>query len=358
MNKNKLKKVFITSISTFLCLSIVVVSLTLFHINRNVDVHYHPKNIILLIGDGMGENHIKITKEALKKEQMNIESFPIQGRVTTFSKRFITTDSAAAASAMATGRKTLKHMLSQESNSIINESLTEIAISHNMGTGIITSTTLFDATPAAFSSHTSSRDNYEEIIEQQISSSIDILIGEGKEEYDKYKKEIIKNKTYANSIQDLPENSDKKIICALTEIPAEKNGENVLLSCTKYTLEELSNNKNGFFIMIEGAKIDEESHQNNVEKMIKELTAFDEVVGYCLDFAQNSGDTCVIVTADHETGGLNLTKSDYISNDLYSSTHHTNRLVGYYLYPDNIANVPYVIDNTYIYRLIYEIISL
>lgn len=357
MSKNKLKKIFIAIISIFLCLSIVFISLTVFHINRNVDIHYHPKNVILLIGDGMGENHIEITKEALKKDQMNIELFPIQGKVTTFSKNFINTDSAAAASAMATGKKTLNHMVAQEANSTINESLTEIAIRHNMKTGIISSSNLFDATPAAFSSHTYSRENYEDIIEQQISSSIDILIGEGKEEYDKYKQDIIKNKIYSDNLQDLPENTNEEILCALTDISANKNGENVLLSCTKYTLKELSNNENGFFLMIEGAKIDEESHQNNVEGMIKELMAFDEVVGYCLDFAKNSGDTCVIVTADHETGKIALPNGRGINNDLFQSTSHTNRLVGYYLYPDNIAIVPSVIDNTYIYRLIYGVIS-
>ena len=109
--------------------------------------------------------------------------------------------------------------------------------------------------------------------------------------------------------------------------------------------------------MIEGGKIDIESHNNDVLGMVEEVIAFDEVVEYCLNFAKKNGNTCVIVTADHETGGLKQLQNNDISNDLFTTTHHTNRMVNYYIYPADIAYLPRVIDNTYIYRLLYEIIS-
>ena len=151
-------------ISFILCVILIGANLVVFHVNRNVNVNNHAKNVILLIGDGMGKNHIEVAKQAKNKDMLSIESFPIQGKVTTFSKMLIKTDSAAAASAMATGKKTWKGMIAQNSNFSKYESLTEYAYSCGKKTGIISSTKLYDATPAAFSSHTSSRKNYNDII--------------------------------------------------------------------------------------------------------------------------------------------------------------------------------------------------
>lgn len=353
----KFKRVVTKIILFLLCVALIVVSLIEFHINRNVNVNNHMQNVILLIGDGMGENHIKVAKQSQNKDMLSIESFPTQGKVTTFSKMLIKTDSAAAASAMATGKKTWKRMIAQNNSLSKYETLTEYAHSHNKKTGIISSTKLYDATPAAFSSHTSSRKNYDDIIKQQIDSSIDILIGEGKAKYDEFIEEIVNKRIYSNSLDTLPPNPSKGILCAYDEISATNSENNTLLSCVEYSLSILSNNDDGFFLMVEGGKIDIESHNNDVWAMIDEVNAFDEVVSYCLDFAKKDGNTCVIVTADHETGGLKLPEKNEISNNLFTTTHHTNRTVNYYLYPDDIACLPKVIDNTYIYRLIYEIIS-
>lgn len=357
MNKQKSyksKKIFIIIISVITCVSLFV-SLLISHTNRNVNVYNSPKNVILLIGDGMGQSHIKVAREVLNKSCLNMESFPVKGKVTTFSKMLLTTDSAASASAMATGKKTWNHMISQDKNGTRNESLTEIAIDHNMKTGVITSGPLYDATPAAFSSHTSSRKNWDDIISQQISSNIDLMIGEGKSEYDRFLNVFEENsKLYVNNFESLPADLSTKTICSLDEIQA--NNENILLECTKYSLDKLSNEQEGFFILIEGAKIDSESHENNLNNMVAELKAFDEVAQYCLDFAKNDKNTCVIITADHETGGLSFDSNDKISDELFSTNKHTGELVNYYFFPQNIADIPAIIDNTYIYRLINKII--
>ena len=106
-NINKLiaQKIFIKIMLILFCIIFIITSLFSFHITRNVNLDSVPKNIILLIGDGMGENHIKIAKEKFNIDLLNMETLPQKGKVTTFSKKFKTTDSAAAASAIATGKK-------------------------------------------------------------------------------------------------------------------------------------------------------------------------------------------------------------------------------------------------------------
>lgn len=181
-------------------------------------------------------------------ETLNMELLPLQGKVTTFSKYFKTTDSAAAASAMSTGKKTLNEMISQNDNSSINETLMETAIKQNMSTGIITSSYLYDATPAAFSSHTSSRKNYDEIIKQQIGSQINLLIGTGKKEYNNYIDTIKKSgKKYINEFESLPSDLSKNILCVFDDISSKNKKFNSLSDYTEYALEILSNNDNGFF---------------------------------------------------------------------------------------------------------------
>lgn len=351
------KRILLIILSIFMCILMILVTFINIHINRKVDLHYCPQNIILLIGDGMGTDHILATKKELKKETMSMEEFPIHGKVSTFSKGFKTTDSAAAGSAMSTGKKTWNSVIAQEKNGVTNDTLIEKAIECGKSTGIITTAELYDATPAVFSSHTDSRNKHDEIIVQQINGSIDLLIGEGKRKYEEYiKKTNYIDKLFIDEISKLPSDSNQKIICAVEEIPAYKDEKNILLLCAQYALKTLSAKNNGFILIVEGAKIDKESHENNIQAMIQELNAFDETVKYCLDFAKNNANTCVMVTADHETGGLSVDKNDTIRNDLYSSDKHTNRLVDYYFYPADVAEIPYIIDNTYIFRLLAQII--
>lgn len=358
LKKSTLRKIIFLVFTVILSCALIVAAALSYHVRRSPDIRWHPQNVILLIGDGMGPNHIEVAKKALNKKNLAMESFPIQGKVTTFSKGLKITDSAAAASAMATGKKTWNDMVSQEKDETKNENLTEIAIRYGMRTGVISSTNLYDATPAAFSSHTSSRENIDDIITQQIASEIDLLIGEGKKSYDSHLEKFEEhNKIYVNDIKELPNDISKNILCALPELPAEQEGENVLLSCTKYALKMLPNKEQGFFLMVEGAKIDLESHDNNINGMIKELKAFDEVVEYCLNYAKNDRDTCVIVTADHETGGLSFSPNKEISNDLYSTIYHTYTNVRYFFYPEKIAYIPSRIDNTFIFRMISSIIK-
>lgn len=353
-----IKKSFLRINLILLCIILIFSSLLTFHVTRKVHLEDHPKNIILLIGDGMGSNHIEIAKRKYNLEQLNMELLPEQGKVTTFSKSFKATDSAAAASAMATGYKVFNKVVSINSDKSFNETLIELAIEHGMKTGIITSSFLYDATPAAFSSHTSSRKNYSDIIEQQLNSEINIMIGEGKEEYDKYINLMNNNILYIDCIKEAPMELSKRMICTFDKISSNNELDYSLLSCSKYALEVLGKEEEGFFLIIEGGKIDWESHNNNIDGMINELIAFDEVIEFCLNYAKSDKNTCVLVTADHETGGLLLPgKGEPISNDLFTTSNHTGKLVNYYFYPKNVIDIPNIIDNTYIYRLIYNIIS-
>lgn len=358
INKIKHLKKHIKSFALIsIVLAFIITTLSINYFSQDVKIHYRPKNIILIIGDGMGLNHIAVSKEILQVEQFCMETFPLSSYVITSSKKFKTTDSAAAASAMSTGYKTYNGVIAKDGD-IKNETLLESANDFGMMTAIITTSPLYDATPAAFTSHTSSRDNIDDIIIQQISSPFDILMGYGKTEYDKYKQEILENnKLYINSTVDIPTIFEKKIICTYGDYDSQYSID--IIKSVQAILNLLNSSaQNGFFLVIENGRIDIASHDNDITTMVQEVGLLDQIVEYCKEFAIENKDTCVIVTADHETGNLKFdTETETISNSLFASQTHTNKLVKLFMYPGDIAEIPYLIDNTYIYKFIYNIIS-
>lgn len=332
------------------------------HISKIPAVNETPQNIILLIGDGMGGNHIE-AGNLYQNKDLVMTTFPTQTKVTTFSKIWPITDSAAAASAMATGKKTINDVVSQTITGKANESITELANRLGMKTGVISSKTAYDATPAAFSGHASNRKKTDQIIESQIKSSVNLIMGEGKEQYSAYQDAIAKNnKKLITSFDALPSSYTQPVIFATDEVLPMSQGVNCLQEMTKYALNYLSDSEKGFFLMVEGGKIDSRSHENNFDGMLEELSAFDAVVNEALNFAKQDGDTLVIVVADHETGGLKLSSNksgERSLNDFkFTTTQHTPRNVRAFFYPGNVVpNMPETMDNTHIYQIMKQVIT-
>lgn len=332
------------------------------HVSKIPAVNEAPENIILLIGDGMGANHIE-AGNLYQNKNLTMTTLPTQTKVTTFSKIWPITDSAAAASAMATGKKTVNSRISQTITGKANPSITELANEHGMKTGVISSKPIYDATPAAFSGHAPNRQKTDMIIDSQIHSAVDLLMGAGKAEYSAYKEAITNsNRLFVTSFADLPSAYNQPVLFAVDEVLPTSQGVNLLEEMTRYALQYLSDSNQGFFLMVEGGKIDSKSHENNFNGMLEELAAFDTVVEEALNFAMQDGNTMVIVVADHETGGLNIKTNGSGPRSLddfrFTSTQHTPRNVRAFIYPEAVVpTMPEKIDNTHIYQIMEQVIT-
>ena len=363
-----MKRIQIT-VTSFLVIAISIMSIILFtnndvgygiqRINRNKDETV--KNVILVIGDGMGENHIKITS-LYYDMQLEINNTETCYYITTQSANKKVTDSAAAGTALASGVKTNNKMVGLTSDGRRVQNLSEYARSINKSVGIVTTALITDATPAAFSAHSTSRKNTDKIIKDQISFSPEVLFGG----YNKnFSMNLFRN-TSIKVITDKREFSnigDEKSIFGLfnyddiaNNVANEKSP--TLLEMTKMSIEILEKNDNGFFLMVEGAQIDKKSHNNDIVGMIEHTKELDDTIRYIKDYVNNHGDTLLIVTADHETGGLvydvGMTKVD-ITDALYTTKSHTEVPVPLFAYGKSKELFYYDMDNTDIHRIIISI---
>lgn len=322
------------------------------------------KNIIFMIGDGMGENHIR-AGEIYKGEKLNIQEIENKTYVTTSSKSEIT-DSAAAATALASGHKTNNGVVGKDENGNDLENLTEYFNSKGLKTGIIATQILNHATPAGFSAHNVSRFNYEEIAQSQIKSCVNIMLGGGREYFSKYESQILENNyKWINNVDELENiGKDEKVIGTFAEQSISQEDDRVSLSkMTEVALSKLENDK-GFFLMVEGSDIDTYSHKTDISKMLTEIIDFDEAVKTAMSYVDKHPDTLLIVTADHETGGLDLegiTTKEQLTNLLFKSNGaHTSRNVLLYAYGAGAEKLTHekLIDNTEICKFIKQEISI
>lgn len=284
------------------------------------------KNLIFMIGDGMGHSHIEAASQHLLPDErkLDIQKIPYKGEVITNNINGETTDSAASGTAYATGYKTVNKALGkdQHGNNLMN--ILEYAKKEGFATGIVTTQKLNDATPAAFSAHVFDRHS-DDITLQQISSGIDVLIGGGRTDFEKHQ-ELIEKKgyTYINNMDDFNKTKADKIFAILrtSHFMDDKNTPSLAV-LTKKAIEVLSKNEKGFILIVEEGLIDTYSHAKNINSVLTKVLEFDKAVRVSLNFARSNHDTLVVVTADHETGGLKL-KEGTVSKDWFTTTEHTN----------------------------------
>lgn len=326
-------------------------------------LHGLASKTVLFIGDGMGENHIKTT-ETYYGERAFMRSLGADGFVTTFSNNVgLPTDSAAAGSALATGQKFNNGEVARHGGNNV-KSVAEYAKEKGLGVGIVTTDNLYGATPASFSSHANNRGDTSEIIKGQINDVVDLYLGAGKGEYTKYKSQFeSKGFTFATSFNDVVGSvPGNKLIMPFSSLPSEDGTADTptLEMCTEFALEFMGARfPGGYFLMIEGAHIDKKSHKNDIIPMTKYLKSFDNSIKIAYDKLQGF-DSAIIVTADHETGGLKYkdgeTKDD-IKNSLYTTKTHTSTNVKYFIFVKGLsadelkAIIPAKIDNTDVNRI-------
>lgn len=276
--------------------------------------HKKPKNIILMIGDGMSATQIYAGLTASKKP-LNLEKLRYIGFSKTNSTQYVT-DSGAGATAFATGYKTYNGAIGVDSNAKAVPTILEIAEKHGLSTGLVATTDITDATPASFTAHQPSRKLQQEIASEFLNSGVDVFIGAGQEHFTQRKDGVdltakLKEKGYAVStdIDVITSVTSGKVAGFLKEKPVSERGDQ--LSRTALTaINILKKNKKGFFLMVEGSKIDDGGHANDISVVVEEMIDFDNTIGKVIEFAERDGETLVIITGDHETGGLTLTAGD------------------------------------------------
>jgi alkaline phosphatase len=323
-----------------------------------------PKNIIFMIGDGMGIAHVSAARIVTGGlgSKLAMDSMPISGFVTTYSANSSVTDSAAAATALATGVKTNNGVIGQDPKGQRLKSILEAAREIGKSTGLVTTTAITEATPAGFGAHVKSRGEQVEIAEQLLAGRIDVLLGGGRayfmpkskegswrtDEQDLFAKASTLGYKLAGTVDELSAAKGPKVIGLFapgnltTQSP-----EPPLTALTTKATASLSQNKKGFFLMVEGGQIDSYAHSNDFDGMIRQLTEFDRSVAAAIDFARRDGNTLVIVTADHETGGLTLLQdgTDKIK-PAWSSGGHTGVVAPLYAFGPGSEKFAGLKDNT------------
>lgn len=332
---------------------------------KNVFKSKRPKNVILLIGDGMGLTQIYSGYTA-NKGQLNLFNIPTQGLSITQASNSYITDSAAGATAMATGHKTNNRFISVDEQGKPLEFITKPLVEKNFKTAIISAGNITDATPAVFYSHQPERSLGEAIANDFLSNPSDILIGGGKNEFvarkdgkDLSKILIEKGFTFSDKFSNLDTiKNNRFVVLEDAAVVSMKDGRGDFLSksLAKATTT-FAKTKNPFFIMAEGAQIDSGGHQNNVEYVVREMLDFDKLVGQAMEFVDKNPETLLIVTADHETGGLSLingsTSKGFVQGN-FSTNDHTAVPVPVFAYGPGAQNFMGVYQNTAIYTKILE----
>lgn len=285
------------------------------------------KNVIYLIGDGMGFYHLQKTKNE-RDIELAMDTVDIRGNSMTRSFSAAVTDSAAGGTALATGVRTTNgcigvYPMDMTATFSYPKNITELCSERGMLTGVITTDETSGATPASFSAHSSDRGNTEDITMDQFRSSIDLIWGTAN---DYATKSTARSYGYTyittyDEMMALEEGSRSfaQFTNALWTLEQSDANTPNLEQMTKKAIDILDDTEEGFFLMVEGAHIDKHSHNNDDASMTEAVEEFDKTIEYVLDYAKEDGETLVVITADHETGAI--VKNDDGTYSFTSGSH-------------------------------------
>ncbi|MDX1940386.1 MAG: alkaline phosphatase [Saprospiraceae bacterium] len=328
-------------------------------------IQKHPKNVILLIGDGMGLTQISAALYS-NDNRLNLEKFPIVGLHKSYSSNDLITDSAAGATAFASGVKTYNGAIGVNQDSMSVKTILEEAEDRGLATGLVATSSITHATPACFIAHVKSRADMQDIAEDFIKTEIDLFIGGGKKYFDRREKDTrdlykeLEAKGYR--ISDFLKEDLQKVTIDFSKnfgyftADAEplpfSQGRDYLVPASKLApifLEKRSSK--GFFLMIEGSQIDWGGHANDSKYIISEAIEFDNAIGAILEYAKEDGETLVIVTADHETGGYAINTGSKMGEIVgaFTTDKHTAALIPVYAFGPGAELFAGIYENTAIY---------
>jgi alkaline phosphatase len=326
-----------------------------------------PKNIIFFIGDGMGIAHV-YAGMTRNHGKLYLEKCTHVGLQKTYSSNNYITDSAASGTALATGVKTKNGMLGMNADSIPVKTILEYSEENGFATGLVATCSITHATPASFISHQVNRNMYEEIAADFLKTDIDLFIGGGSDHFKRRRDSVdltldLKNKGYnvLYSLDDILKFENGKL-AGLTApghiIPFSEGRGDFLPDVTEKAISILEKNSKGFFLMVEGSQIDWAGHGNNQEYIIEEVLDFDRAIGKALTFAENNGETLIVITADHETGGMALNGGsieDCTVNAAFTTGGHSAEMVPVFAFGPGAEKFTGIYENTAIFEKFMEL---
>lgn len=318
------------------------------------------RNIILMIGDGNGLAQISSAQYANGNE-LTLTKLKKIGLVKTQAADDFTTDSAAGATAYATGQKTNNRALGIGPNGEILENLPDILEDYGFNSGIITTDQITGATPASFYAHHPERDDSEQIAVYLGKSKLDLFIGGGS---DKFKDQLAPlNQAGFTIIEDFSSANVAKVgfFAAPGSLPKMLEGRgDYLKKSSDFAFDFFEQKQSPFFLMIEAANIDSGGHANSTSTIISEMLDFDQTIGNVVQFADEHPGTLVIITADHETGGVSIPQGDITSSTVelaFHSDDHTGIMVPIFAYGAHSNEFQGVYENTEVFAKIMGLVK-
>jgi alkaline phosphatase len=347
----------------------------------NVNADQMPvKNVIFLIGDGMGLAQVSKAMQT-RDEPLNLEKANYVGLMKTSSSKEVITDSAAGATAFSIGVKTVNGAIGLDANGHSKKTLLEMLAADGYSTGLIATSGITHATPASFYAHVESREDYYSIAQALVNAPVNLFIGGGEDHFDKRNNEKRGKPDDRNLVKEM----EDKGVTLINNLGALENAtgrvgyfiagehpESIIKGRGDYLPKSIKpsidflqkETKKGFFLVVEGSQIDWGGHANDLNYTMTELYDFDKAVGAAMKFAEKDGNTLVLITADHETGGLTLPTSDIESDEpyseaghAYSSIGHTSTMVPVYAYGKGAEKFTGVYENTAIYHKLLSVLG-
>lgn len=330
------------------------------------DFQDYPTNIILLIGDGMGLTQISAAMYS-NNNRLALAKFPVIGFHKSHAANELITDSAAGGTAIACGIKTNNGNIGTDENGSPAVSILEELDSMNFSTGMIVTSTIVHATPAAFAAHRARREMYEEIALDYLKANVDLLIGGGRQYFQNREmddRDLInefENKGYAvmdqlyTTMNKIKWPLDKNILyfTADKQPLTVSGGRNYLSFAVRQGVQYLEQKSNkGFFLLVEGSQIDWMNHANDGRGVVMETLDFDRAIWESIQYANRKGNTLVLVTADHESGGMSI-EADSRMNKLkygFTTNGHTAAMIPIFAYGPGANLFRGIYENTSIYH--------
>lgn len=332
-----------------------------------------PKNVIFVVGDGMGTAQVYASIVA-QGEASQFLRFPFTGFSRTYCLDRYTTDSGAGGTALMTGHKVNYHAIALSPDSVMHPSFLQVA-HDQMGkkTGFVVTCSPLDATPASTYGHAQERSEWDNLSMQMALCCHDVMIGADRKSFTpKYRKDglapidtmVKRGYTMVYDTTELYRTKATRLCALMSKDSGPGNARkrsNWLAPSAMKAIDILSKNKKGFCLMIEGSQIDWACHNNDFSYLLKELNEFEMMLKAVLDWAEKDGETLVIVTADHETGGLTLNNGDIEERETtithFTSLNHTGVMVPVFAYGPGAERFTGVHQNTDFFQIILDLLK-
>ena len=327
------------------------------------------KNVILMIGDGMSLMHIEAAWTC-NRGHLWLETAQYTGISKTPASNRLITDSGSGGTSLATGYKTRYHAVGVDSTGRPLESLNVLAHKAGKANGIAVTCRLWDATPCDFVAHNLDRNKEQDLILDYLNAPLDYVFGGGAKYFEHrddgrniFSELEKKGYRVARTLDELWRCKSGKIYAVPypvdTPVPAERG--DLLAKASLKGIDLLNQNKNGFFMMIEGSQLDDYGHFNQLDMLMQETLDFDQTIGAVMKWAAADGQTLVVVTADHQTGGPTVLGGDYHTGTVqvnFSTRDHSGTMVPVYAFGPGSENFTGFMDNTEIFWKIKRLLGL